>query len=60
MGITPYQADEIIEFIDEDVSKEWLCLHTEISFCDITHTMTLKIDNINEESYKLLKGDQCQ
>jgi len=55
MAITPHQAREIIEFIDEDVSEEWLCLHTEISFEDRTHTMTIKIDNINEQSYEILK-----
>jgi len=56
MTIMPHQVDEIFEFIDEDVSVEWLCLHTEVSFDDRTHTMTIKIDNINEESYKILKG----
>jgi len=55
MAITPHQASGLLEFMDEDVSEEWLCLHTEISFDDRTHTIIIKIDNINEQSYENLK-----
>ena len=48
-------VENIKDFIDF-VSDDWLSWHTTVvSFDDICHTITISIDNVNEEDYKLIK-----
>jgi hypothetical protein len=52
------QIEAIRDFFDgEFTTEEWFILHTDIKFDDMTHTMTISIDNINEQEYGWLKGE---
>ena len=55
MDLIENVVDFIGEFDHGHLDMEWLRRHIKVSFEDSTHTMTLVIDNINEEDYRILK-----
>ena len=42
-------------FSDEDIDNEWMRDHTSINFSDFDKSVSIKIDNMNEQEYKWLK-----
>ena len=55
--ISVKQAEELMSFFDYDfLDHEWLVRHCQLEFDDYTHTVTIKIDNMNEQDYFNLKG----
>jgi hypothetical protein len=54
------QIEYILDFMGEfdhgHLDIDWLRRHIKVLFEDSTHTMTMVIDNINEEDYTLMKS----
>jgi len=56
MHISNRQLQALRDFIcDYNLDDEWFLRHTDIEFEEVSHTVTLKIDNINEQEYFWLK-----
>ena len=61
MKITEEQLDDLIEFFNTIgtgyIDDEWVIRHTDIKFDDTTKSVTITIDNMNEQEYGWVKGD---
>lgn len=58
MNITQKQLEAIRDFWeDTEIDEEWLLRHTEMTFNDYMHTIYITVDNMNEQEYEWLKGD---
>lgn len=56
MSIKIGTLKQIKEFIgDEEIDADWMMEHTSIKFDDFTKTVTIKIDDMDEQEYKWLK-----
>ena len=61
MKISQIQLTAVREFFGEElqeeyfITDEWFLRHTEIFFDDATHTVTITIDNVNEQEYGWMK-----
>lgn len=55
--ITKQQLEALRAFFgDLQINNEWLLLHIDIDFDDITKTVTIKIDDMNDQEYDWLKS----
>ncbi len=52
MQITEKQLDALRDFFgDYEIDEDWMIRHTDIRFEDISKTVTITIDNMNEQEY---------
>lgn len=56
MKITQNQLESLRSFMgDPQIDDEWLLMHIDLEFEDQCKTITIKIDNMNDQEYKWMK-----
>lgn len=51
------QLEELQEFIGSgEIDDDWFMCHMNLSFDDVTHTIKIEIDNVNEQDYFFIKA----
>lgn len=61
MDISKKQLAEFTYWLadmEEMGCADWLLRHTDIEFDDVCHTITITIDNMNEQDYKEIKDNE--
>ena len=59
--ISEPNVEIIREFFSSDyIDNEWFARHMKISFEDISHSITVTVDNINEQEYETLNKQKTR